>query len=352
MTAVVWFRRDLRLADNPAWSAATHDNDDLVALFVVEPRLWSAAGPLRRSLLRAHLVSLDGRLAAGGGRLLVRHGDATSIVPAVVRAEGADAVYVNEDHTPWSRRRDTAVAAAVPVERFAGVSLHAPGEIMTGAGGPPRVFTPYYKRWVDIPWGPWPEAAAVRIGSDPGEPLPEEAPPPMAGGEDAARSRLAEFLDRIDRYPEERDRPDLASTSRLSADLHFGTLDARRVRLEAGAATSGRAAFVRQLCWRDFYLQILHHFPESIDRELRSEYAAVEWRDDDEGFAAWTAGTTGYPIVDAGMRQLTQEGFIHNRVRMIVASFLVKDLLIDWRRGERWFRRHLIDGDVAQNVGN
>ena len=352
MTAIVWFRRDLRLLDNPAWSAATARHDAVTALFVVEPGLWSAAAPLRRSLLRAHLEALDTALAARGGRLLVRHGDAREVVPAESRRLGAAAVYVNDDHSPYSIARDAAVAQIVPVEFLPGLTLHGPDAVKTAAGAPPRVFTPYFKRWVDLPWALWPEAGDAAIGDDPGESLPAEAPPVMAGGEEAAHSRLADFIGRVDRYAEDRDRPDLDGTSGLSADLHFGTLDARRIRAEIGDATPGRAAFVRQLCWRDFYMQVLRHHPNSVGESLRPEYAAVAWRNDPDELDAWRSGLTGYPIVDAGMRQLATEGFVHNRVRMIVASFLVKDLLVDWRHGERWFRRHLVDGDVAQNVGN
>lgn len=224
---------------------------------------------------------------------------------------------------------------------------------MTCSGTPPLVFTPYYRRWREEPWGLWPEPGSARVSDSSGDglgPVPGEAP--MTGGQWAARRRLDRFLERVDRYLETRDSPDPDATSRLSADLHFGTLDARRVRHEVGEGTPARAAFVRQLCWRDFHLQIVHHHPWSVDRELRAEYTRVAWREDREGLAAWQEGRTGYPFVDAGMRQLASEGWMPNRVRMVTASFLVKDLLIDWRHGERWFRKLLVDGDLAQNVGN
>ncbi len=352
MPAIVWFRRDLRLADNPAWAGASHDHDRVIALFVIEPRLWRSAGPMRRAMLAGHLTALDASLRERGGRLRIETGDASEIVPAAARRFGAGAVYVNEDYSPHSIRRDTAVRAQVALESFAGVAVHAPGEITTKSGTPPLVFTPYWKQWRERPWGPWPEACDVDVAADAGAGVPDEGPPPHPCGEDGARARLEAFLEHVDAYAEDRQRPDLDATSRLSADLHFGVLDPRRVRLEIGEATPGRLAFVRQLAWRDFYLQVLWSHPASIDRELRPEYRGLRWRSDAAGFAAWTRGETGYPIVDAGMRQLLAEGYIHNRVRMIAASFLVKDLLIDWRRGERWFRRHLLDGDVAQNVGN
>jgi len=350
--AIVWFRRDLRLADNPAFSAATRTNDTVIALFVADHRLWRP-GSVRTTMLAAHLAALDDQLAARGGRLRVHTGDPVEVVPAIGRTVGADAVYVNEDYSPYAIRRDAAVAARVPLERSAGLVVHAPGELMTTSGGPPLVFTPYYRRWVDHPWGLWLAPGAAHIAGDTGEGLPAAGGAPlMAAGETAALGRLSAFADRVDAYPVERDRPDLDTTSHLSADLHFGVIDPRRVRHELGEATAGRAAFVRQLAWRDFYAQVLYHHPWSVEHELRREYAGIPWRNDPADLAAWQEGRTGYPIVDAGMRQLLAEGFMHNRLRMITASFLVKDLLVDWRLGERWFRRLLVDGDIAQNVGN
>jgi deoxyribodipyrimidine photo-lyase len=352
MSAVVWFRRDLRLGDNPAWAEATNRHDRVVPLFVVDPQLWHP-GTARTVQLRGHMVALDEALSARGGRLLVRRGDPRDVVPEVVAGQRADAVYVNEDYSPYAVARDEAIAEAVPVERFAGVAVHGPEEVMTAAGTSPKVFTPYHRRWAELPWGVWPEEGTARVAADAGDGIPpEDGRPLLAAGEEEARKRLADFLDRVDGYHDLRNRTDLDATSRLSSDLHFGTLDARRTRHEVGTSTRGRSAFVRQLAWRDFYLQVMYHHPESVDRELRSEYAHIDWRNDEADIAAWREGRTGYPIVDAGMRQLLAEGFMHNRVRMITASFLVKDLLVDWRTGEGWFRTHLVDGDVAQNVGN
>ncbi len=352
MTALHWFRRDLRLGDNPAWAAATAAHDDIVALFVLDPRIWDTAGPHRGPQMAAHLRALDAELRQAGGRLAVHHGDPVDVV--VDQSGGVEAVYWNEDYTPYSRRRDDAVAAAleIPVYRSHGSVVHPPGTVLTGVGQPYQVFTPFWKRWRKIDWSEGPEPGAARVAADAGDGVPDAPPPLMPGGEQAALARLATFLKRADRYAEERDLPDLDATSHLSADLKYGTLSPRRVILECGEDTKGRAAFVRQLCWRDFYSHVLYHFPHTVSGALRPEYDAIEWRNDEEAFAAWCAGRTGYPIVDAGMRQLRAEGWMHNRVRMITASFLVKDLLIDWRKGERHFRRYLVDGDVAQNVGN
>lgn len=353
MTGLVWFRRDLRLDDNPAWSAATSDHDAIVALFVVDPLLWEGSGAHRRIQLRAHLESLDAALAEQGGRLKVRRGRPVDVVKE--EASRGAAVYWNDDYSPYATKRDAAVAAAVdvPIHRFHGNVVHAPETIFTDSGTPYRVFTPYFKRWAAEPWSMPDAAGPARVEDDAGDGLPaSEGDPLLTPGEDAALARLEDFLDRINDYDEQRNRPDLDRTSRLSADLKYGTIGPRRIIELAGDTSRGRRAFVRQLCWRDFYAQIMFHSPHTAVRAMRPEYDHVAWRDDPEGLAAWKAGATGYPIVDAGMRQLQAEGWMHNRVRMITASFLVKDLLIDWRLGERHFRDLLVDADVAQNVGN
>jgi deoxyribodipyrimidine photo-lyase len=351
-TGVVWFRSDLRLTDNPAWAAATAAHDRVVALFVLDPRLLAAAGSLRTNLLLAHLASLDAELGRRGGRLLVRRGDPRTLVGEVVANTGAAVVHLNHDVTPYATRRDTAVGAAVAMVVHHGRTVHPIGAITTTGGAPYRVFTPFHRAWEAQPWEPWPVAGTAAVAADVGDAVPAAAPPVMAPGEAGAAERLDRFLHHVDRYDEERDRPDLDHTSRLSADLRFGTISPRLVAGVIGDGTPGRRAFIRQLAWREFYAQVLASHPATTTRALRSEYDAIAWRDDPGGLEAWQRGLTGYPVVDAGMRQLLAEGWMHNRVRMIAASFLVKDLLIDWRAGERWFRRHLVDADVAQNVGN
>jgi deoxyribodipyrimidine photo-lyase len=344
MTAVVWFRRDLRLADNPAWSAATRNHERVVALFVIDPRIWDRSPRRRTQLLAAHLASLDATLAEGGGRLLVAAGDPTEKV--VAAASGVDAVYWNDDYTPYAHARDDRLAAMLQgrIHRYDGVAFHPPGAVLTGAGAAYRVFTPFWRRWRDLPWALPDAPRPVSLGSKSGVGVPDHPVEPGAG-EAAAHARLAA-------YARDRDRPDIAGTSGLSSDLKFGTISPRRVRAEIGETTPGREAFARQLCWRDFYMQLIAANPETATRPFRPEYSGIRWHDDPDGFQAWTEGRTGYPIVDAAMRQLSAEGWIHNRLRMIAASFLVKDLLIDWRLGERWFMQQLIDGDLSQNVGN
>lgn len=351
MTAVAWLRNDLRLYDNPAWSAATADGHT-VALFVVDPVLWRE-GSRRTALLAAHLRALDDDLAEGGGRLLVRSGDPIDVVADVVGETGADVVHATADVSPYSVRRDDAVADAVDLRLHEGRFVHAPGTIRTQAGDPYRVFTPFHRSWAETGWSEWAEPSEADIAGDHGEGIPGGGDPPMAGGSAAARDRLTAFLDGpVDEYHEARDRPDLDATSRLSADLKFGTLSPRLALSEAGDRSDGRRAWVRQLAWRDFYGQIMATWPQTETEPMNRRFADFPWEDDPAGLEAWKGGFTGYPLVDAGMRQLLGEGWMHNRVRMVVGSFLVKDLLVHWREGERHFRRLLIDADPAQNVGN
>lgn len=354
-TAICWFRRDLRLDDNPAWAAATSAHREVVALFILEPRLLQAAGRHRRDQLLAHLHALHDELEGRGAGLTVREGPAVSALPRAVADADASVLYVNADVTPFAIERDAATfdAAGVPVEAFHGSMVHEPGSVLTQKGSVSQVFTPFHKVWKQTPLTPWPEpgdAAVVRLASDP-LPTPD-GPPFQAPGAAAAWDRLTAWLERVDDYPRTRDLPAVDGTSELSADLKFGTLAARTVLDTVGTSTEGRAAFTRQLAWRDWWAHTLSVRPDLADRSVRSDYDRIEWRNDPAEFDAWCTGRTGYPIVDAGMRQLATTGWMHNRVRMLCGSFLVKDLLIDWRKGERFFRHHLVDADVAQNAGN
>ena len=263
-------------------------------------------------------------------------------------------MYWNREAAPYGTRRDAAVAAALGERAIThdGCFVHPPGAIRTNQGSTYKVFTPYFAAWRDRVWGTWKAPGEAAISSRPGLGVPDTAQAVLEPGEAGAAERLARFLDGVDSYASVRDRPDLDATSRLSTDLKFGTIDPRRVRATVGDATPGRAAFVRQLAWRDFWSDQLATSPELVHEPMRSEYGGIIWRNDGDELEAWKTGTTGYPIVDAGMRQLLVEGWMHNRVRMIVASFLVKDLLVDWRIGERWFRERLVDADISQNVGN
>lgn len=352
---LVWFRRDLRLDDNPAWAAATAANDEVIALFVLEPRLVDAASASRRDQLFAHLGALDADLRSRGGSLVIRTGPAEMAVPQTLHECSASALYLNTDVTPFAIGRDTATAAAVtiPVHTFNGLLVHEPGAVLTKAGSVSQVFTPFYRTWATTPQRSWPSPGRGQPVTMASEPIPQPTGPVrQAAGERAAWNRLNEWLDHVDTYPATRDLPAIDGTSDLSADLKFGTLAARTIVDLVGTTSPGREAFVRQIAWRDWWAHTLAVNPGLANAALKPKYRAIGWRTSDDDFERWCTGQTGFPIVDAGMRQLTETGWMHNRVRMITASFLVKDLLIDWRRGERFFRHHLVDADLAQNAGN
>jgi deoxyribodipyrimidine photo-lyase len=352
---LVWFRRDLRLDDNPAWAAATSAHDEVIALFVVEPALMNSSGQLRRDQLLAHLHALDDQLRSRGGGLVVRAGPAATAIPTVIRDCDASALYYNADAGPFAATRDAATSRAVkvPVHVLHGLTVHEPGAVLTKKGALSQVFAPFYKTWRSTQRTQWPSSRAGRPATLPGTTLPApQNAPRQEPGEAAAWERLRRWNDRVDDYQTNRDRPAIDGTSDLSADLKFGTLAARTVVDVIGTPTPGREAFVRQVAWRDWWAHMLTARPDLAAVAMRGQYDNIAWRDDAEGFSRWCAGTTGYPIVDAGMRQLVRTGWMHGRIRMICASFLVKDLLIDWRRGERFFRHHLVDADVAQNAGN
>jgi deoxyribodipyrimidine photo-lyase len=225
--------------------------------------------------------------------------------------------------------------------------------VRAGTGRTPRVFTSFFRTWSGLDLGEDPAPARIRVDGDTGEGLPRlESIPFQAGGEEAAMDRLSSFAERVDNYSKGRDVPAADATSVLSADLHFGTLGPRTVLSVIGSGSPGRAAFVRQLAWRDWYAHLIWEQPSLVANAMREDLDRILWANDPDDIAAWQGGRTGYPLVDAGMRQLASTGWMHNRVRMVTASFLVKDLLVDWRMGERWFRRLLVDGDVAQNAGN
>ncbi len=358
--SVLWFRRDLRLADNPALLAAVAAGTaGVVPLFVVDPVLWDPAGPVRRAYLLRSLRSLDESL---GGALHVRTGDPARAVAELAAELTAGSVHCAADFGPYGSRRDAAVAAALSAAgrdlvRTGSPYAVAPGRVRKGDGTPYRVYTPFYRAWVDHGWrgpaGPPPGDPPWRrhTGSCalPGHPdlgrlvLPE-------AGERAAVQRWQAFRDGgLDGYATHRDRADLAGTSSLSAALRWGEVHPRTLLADLAPA---HEMFRKELAWREFYADVLHHVPGSARTSLRSDLAGMDLdsgTDADDRFEAWTQGRTGYPFVDAGMRQLLAEGWVHNRVRMVVASFLVKDLHLPWTRGARWFMRWLRDGDLASN---
>ncbi len=353
---VFWFRRDLRLQSNRALAEASSAGP-IVPVFVLDSHLLGPAGPNRRWFLNRSLEDLNDQT---GGRLIVRSGDPSEVLGQLAGEVGAEHVFATDDFGPYGRRRDTAVG-----EHLAGrgISTHyrgsnyavAPGTLRTKTGGSYQVFTPYFRSWrqhldaaaedhIDLTWGP-------TVGSEVLPDRPEPTAPDLpTAGHDAAWRRFEQFRAVIADYPEARDRPSLDGTSRLSPYLKWGTLHPLQL-VEHLGHSPGEDEFVRQLCWRDFYADVLFHRPDSARRPYAAHNAV---RSDTDAparrrFHLWRDGHTGYPIVDAGMRQLLAEGWMHNRVRMITASFLVKDLHVPWQWGARHFLHHLVDGDLASN---
>jgi deoxyribodipyrimidine photo-lyase len=365
-TTLVWFRRDLRLADHPGVRAAA-DGGRAAFLFVLDPGILSRrhheALP-RLRFLRAGLEALDRDLRDRGSRLIVRHGRPEDVVPRVARETGADAVTFTRERSPLGRARDERVRAAleearIAVEVVAGDQVAQLDDLPGSSGNGYLVFSPFMRAWMGLPL-PDHVPAPRRLhspratGDDLGR-LPS-GDPPLPAGWAAARKRLVEFIRSgdADRYAEARNLPGEDATSHLSAYLRFGMCTGPQVGRALGLPgrlSEGREAFWRQVCWREFYHHHLARNPHVLRMALRPEFRRIRWEDDDEGLAAWTRGETGFPLVDAGMRQLAEDGWIHNRVRMVVASFLVKDLLVDWRRGETVFMQGLVDGDPANNNG-
>ena len=358
-TSIMWFRRDLRLADNPALVDAAASTDDVVGFFCLDQRLRDPAGPVRLAYLSRCLRALDRSM---GGRLVIRTGDPVDVLPGLAAECGATSVHAAEDFGPYGRARDAAVSEALAgddIELALTGSPYAvpPGSVSTKAGTPYRVFTPFARAWRDHGW-PEPEDGLTDVSwrALHSEPVPDE--PELGGtrlpdvGEEMARSRLDQFLAHaVHGYADGRDRPGDDTTSRLSPDLKWGVLHPRQILHRLGHS-EGERVFATELCWREFYADVLFHSPSSARESMDERVGAMEWDrgpDTDERFRAWTRGETGYPVVDAGMRQLLAEGWVHNRVRMLVASFFVKDLHLDWQRGARWFMQRLADGDLASN---
>ena len=380
--AIWWIRRDLRLNDNAALDAALARAEKVLPTFVLDPTILGSAnaGPARVAFMLAGLRALDAELRARGSRLFLRQGEPAAELARLAGEAGATAVFAEADATPYALARDRRVAETLRLELVGTAGVRPVGQVRKADGQPYVVFTPYGRAWKALPLpGPAdlipaparlvaPPEAIESLAVPDAPALPEPAFFPA--GEAEARRRLAAFVGGLDAdaapappiaaYAAGRDRMDSSGTSSLSPYLRWGMLSAREAAVSAlrawhaapdPAARAGAEAWLGELIWRDFYADVLFHFPRVIDRSFRADYDRVAWTDDTEAFEAWAAGRTGYPVVDAGMRQLAASGWMHNRARMITASFLVKDLLIDWRWGEHHFMRQLLDGDVASNNG-
>ena len=375
MSCVVWLRDDLRLTDNPALRAAADRGQPIVVLYVLDDSGDSIRplGGASRWWLHHSLESLRSSLEAIGGSLTVRHGRAADVVPAVIAEAGADAVFWNRR---YSAAKDTDAALktslranGIEVQSFKSALLFEPWEVSTAEGTPYKVFTPFWRacleRGVDRPPLDAPTSmTGVSLPSDDLDLLPTR-PDWAAGlretwtpGENSAMATLEAFAAEGLADYHLRDQPGVEATSHLSPHLRFGEISPLQVfhRIEhgalSGAARANAAKFLSEVGWREFNASILFHFPQLPTKNFRGEFDAFGWGSDNEALAAWQQGRTGIPLVDAGMRELWHTGYMHNRVRMVAASFLIKNLLIDWRVGEQWFWDCLVDADEASNAGN
>ena len=357
----MWFRRDLRLSDNPALVEAGADGE-VLPLFVLDPRLWGPAGPSRQAYLAGSLRSLDASLRQRRGTLSVVRGDPVRRVVLAARAVGAERVHVSADFGPYGRERDEAVEQALAeagIELVRTGSPYAvdPGRVRNGSGEPYKVFTPFSRAWNDVGWDAPADAptGVSWLGLDEGTTeIPEPRVP--AGldlpepGEASAQRQWAEFLDRVDDYDTHRDRPDRDGTSRMSVHLKYGEVHPRTLLADLGAKRSrGAQTYRTELAWREFYADVLYRRPDSARDYYKPEFSHMDYDHPGDQLTAWQEGRTGFPVVDAGMRQLRATGWMHNRLRMIVASFLVKDLHVEWQHGARHFLHWLVDGDLASN---
>ncbi|CAN5490319.1 deoxyribodipyrimidine photo-lyase [soil metagenome] len=365
MSTVLWFRRDLRTADLPALVAAAEGDGEVLACYVLDPRLKVSSGSRRLQFLYDSLRELNDAL---DGRLFVTRGRPETRISAVAAAIGASAVHISDDFSPFGRRRDDAVRAALgetPLIATGSAYLVSPGRVTKDDGTPYKVFTPYYRRWQEHGWrgpeksGPdsarWITPADVTAaGGGAGVDIPDPGTAlSIPAGEAEAKRRWTTFVGAdLAGYADDRNRPDLDLTSRMSAYLHFGNIHPRTMARDLAGREEGPAAYLRELAFRDFYATVLAEWPRSSWWNWNTAFDSIRVDDDAEAqshFERWKDGRTGFPIVDAGMRQLRETGFMHNRLRMVTASFLVKDLHLPWQWGARWFLDQLLDGDIASN---
>ena len=377
---LMWFRRDLRCDDNAALYAALKSARRVYCVFVYDTDILDAL-PSRADRRVEFIVQSVDELAAGlqaaGGSLVTLHGAARSEIPQLARSLGVQAVFANRDYEPLAVARDAAVAAALAAAGIEFITrkdqvIFERDEVMTLSGAPFSVFTPYKNAWLKklepffVKAYPVEDCRrALAVAPQARSPLTLAAigfettnlgALGIAGGSAAARRLLADFAPRMPHYREARDFPAKKGPSYLSVHLRFGTISVRELARAAwpgagGQSGEGAATWLSELVWRDFYFMILHHHPRVVDAAFKPAYDAIRWPNNPELLKAWCGARTGYPIVDAAMRQINQTGYMHNRLRMIVASFLVKDLLVDWRLGERYFADHLNDFDLAANNG-
>ncbi len=367
---IVWFRQDLRLNDNPALQSALNGKNAVTPVFIDDNDCGRQPGVMGRWWRDKSLAQLNDALKSRGSRLVFRKGRAQEVLPTLAKQVGATAVYWNRQYEADIVARDTAIKSklkdsGIEAESFNGSLLFEPWEVTSkSTGGPFKVFTPFWRACcaLGLKRGLWdaPEKISAPAQWPQSDALPATAPLDHMDslniwqpGEDGARDALALFLaQNIAGYAERRNLPAEPATSRLSPHLRWGEISPARIVAETEAAnikTDDSTKFLSELGWREFSYQLLYHNPELAETCLQNKFEAFPWRNDADAFEAWKRGETGYPIVDAGMRELRRTGYMHNRVRMIAASFLIKHLLIDWREGEKWFWECLVDADPANN---
>lgn len=370
---IVWFRGDLRAHDHPALHAACQDAAEVIPLFIFDPHFFDSSserfGSNRNRFLHQSLQDLHRALEARGGRLVLRSGSPETVLPELAAELSASAVYYISAYTPYAIARDKTIARVLAdmhvdfVGHNGALVVSSGMKLRTRTQELYKVFTPFWKAWLNLPRRtvlppptrltvpsdvtsqPWPELTTLTRAAD-------LSPHVIPGGETAARQHYASFLRRIvDSYHQ--GPADMANdhSSHMSAYLHFGCISPLELEQRLPDNKGGRA-WNRQLAWREFYTYILLHYPNTLYQEFQERYRGLTWSNDSALLRAWQTGTTGYPAVDAGMRQLLREGYMHNRARLIVGSFFTKDLWCDWRTGEQYFMRMLVDGDTANNVGN
>ncbi len=370
--ALVWFRRDLRDIDHAALYHAFKDARQVYCVFVFDTDILGTLESTDRRLtfIWHSVAELQASLVANGGGLIVLHGAARLAIPALAQQLGVEAVYANHDYEPSATARDADVTTALATQGIAFRSfkdqvIFEKDEILTQDGRPYSVFTPYKNTWLKklTPFflKAYPVAQYTsKLATPPVHTMPslqamgfQETPTKLPHGMSGAAQLLQDFRSRISHYRDARDYPAIKGPSYLSTHLRFGTISIRTLaRLASEMGDAGAETWLSELIWRDFYFMILHHHPHVADgRAFKPEFDNIAWPGMDHHFQAWCEGRTGYPLVDAAMRQLNQTGYMHNRLRMVTASFLVKDLLVDWRRGEAYFARQLLDFDLAANNG-
>ena len=357
--SLCWFRRDLRTEDQTALFYSLQQEEQVLPLFIFDRHILDALEDktdARVSFIHNQIAKLKAFFEQQGSSMLVRYGQPEEIFPQLLDEYEVQSVYTNRDYEPYALSRDSQIEALlleknIPFLSFKDQVIFEPGEILNGSGEFYKVFTPYSRNWLEkfrtTRVQPLPTANWKNLVQSSPLPMPTLtnmgfAPSPI----EIPSSELDEEI--VRHYEERRNFPAQRGTSRLGIHLRFGTLSIRKLALKAASLN---ATYLNELIWREFYAMILGHAPQVVDRAFKPQYDRIPWRNNETEFAAWCAGNTGYPIVDAGMRELNATGFMHNRVRMIVASFLTKHLLIDWRWGEAYFAKKLLDFELASNNG-